>query len=315
MTQRVLIEWANEKGYRVGFAEISLLDVVKDKLERLRAKAEFAPGFFEANLGFFKYLEESSIKSPRALLIVAIPRSACILNFELERGSVETTLPPTYVEYRPLFENVRVELKNNVLGKNVRIETLQAPLKSLAAYIGLVSYGRNNITYIPEFGSYFQLAGYILDVPLIGVASEMQLVQKLSLCSSCRACIRACPMGAITEDRFLIHAERCYTLYSESQQPIPASIEPPSPDCLIGCLRCQETCPANKGLLRREKAGISFTKEETVALLDDRDIQDRHLNESIYSKFRTLALTESVPILRRNFRRVFDIISKNKVKE
>ena len=103
-------------------------------------------------------------------------------------------------------------------------------------------------------------------------------------------------------DRFLIHAEKCYTLYSESSKPIPPDVEPPSPDCLIGCLRCQEICPANKGLLKKENAEVAFTKDETLTLLEDGDFREEDLGKSIQAKFKVLALTEGVSVFRRNLR-------------
>lgn len=311
MTRRAaLIEWAYQRGYRVGLAGISLLEAVREKLAKRREKGEFAPGFFEENLSVFRYLEGVSMPRPESIIVVAVPSPAHILKFELEAGLVETILPPTYVRYRSLFESVRKDLADNVLGRDANVETVQAPLKSLAVCLGLASYGKNNITYIPELGSYFQLAGYVTDIPLKTTADDIQLERKLGLCASCRVCLKACPTGAITEDRFLIHAERCYTLRSESSQPIPPDVEPPSPDCLIGCLKCQELCPANKGLLKKEVADVSFTKEETLALLEDGDFQDEDIARSIQAKFGALALSESVPIFRRNLRLLLRLKSK-----
>lgn len=312
MMSEILIDWAHQRGYKVGFTAVNLLETVREKLTKRREKGEFAPGFFEENLGVFTYLERVSMRRPESVVVVAIRCPAFILKFELETGPVETILPPTYVRYRVLFESVRQDLENTVFGRDGNVEIVQAPLKSLAACLGLASYGRNNITYVPEFGSYFQLAGYVTDVPLGTSADEIQLERKLGLCSSCRACLKACPTGAITEDRFLIHAERCYTLHSESSEPIPPDAEPPSPDCLIGCLKCQEICPANKGLLKKENADVSFTKDETLALLEDGDFRDENLAKSIQAKFRTLALSESVSIFRRNLRQLLRLKSKGR---
>jgi len=310
MIKRNVLGWAKERGYKVGFADIGLLENIKNRIARRKADGEFGPGFYEENLAFFKYLEGSAIGRPGALLLVVIPRPAHTVSFEFEGGCMEVVIPPTYVDYRPLFEKVRLDLIQNALGPDDRIETLHAPLKSLAAAVGLVCYGRNNITYTPEFGSYFQLAGYVLEQPLEGAASPRpEADTKLGLCSSCRACIKACPMGAITEERFLIHAERCYTLFSESKRPIPEGLRPPSPDCLVGCLKCQKVCPANKGLLRREKSGISVTAEETESFLRDGNITDDRLRKSIFDKFGSLGLSEDIELFRRNLRRMIEVRS------
>jgi len=312
MISESLIEWAHQRGYKAGFAGVSLLEAVREKLTKRREEGEFAPGFFEQNLSIFMYLEGISMQRPESIVVVAVPSPAYILKFDVEAGPVETILPPTYVRYRDLFENVRQDLQKTVFGRDGSVETIQAPLKSLAVCLGMASYGRNNIAFVPDFGSYFQLAGYITDIPLGTTAEDIRLERKLRLCSSCQACFKACPRGAIAEDRFLIHAERCYTLYSESSEPIPPDVEPPSPDCLIGCLKCQELCPANKGLLKKENAEVAFTKDETLALLEDGDFQDEDLAKRIQAKFDVLALTESVSIFRRNLRQLLRLKSQDR---
>ena len=303
--EQAIRDWAKRRGFRIAFAGIGLLDSVRERIEGFGARGDFAPGFAEENLNVFRYLDDTRIKDPRAILLAVIPAPAWILRFEHPAGSVEAILPPTYVRYRPLFEETRLELLNDVLAGNAGIETLQAPLKSLAVGVGLASYGRNNIAYAPEYGSYFQIAGYILDFPVEGAVRDARFDRRLDLCAACKACVRACSRGAIAEDRFLIRADRCFTLFSESESPFPEDVRPPSPDCLIGCLRCQEVCPANRGLLSRRRTPVSFTEEETAALLSAGAIEDARLRERIDSKFKTLALTEGVPVLRRNLRLLF----------
>ena len=168
--------------------------------------------------------------------------------------------------------------------------------------IFIVSYGRNNLTYIPEFGSYLQLAGFLAHTPL----SKTEFVenngkQVLPECANCSDCIKACPMGVISRYRFLIRAEKCYTLYSESLSPIPSGIHPPSPNCIIGCLKCQMVCPVNKGRLKYENTGVSFSSEETHAILDS-DLMNPKLSGTIEAKFSTLGLSEIVDIFFRNLR-------------
>ncbi len=212
-------------------------------------------------------------------------------------------LPPTYVGYRGLFETVRQELEKQVFAGQVKVTTLYAPLKTLASLLGVVSYGRNNITYIPESGSYFQLVGFLADTPLPKTEyTEIKRKKELKECAECMACIKACPLGVISEDRFLIRAEKCYTLFSESISPIPEEIRAPSPDCIIGCMRCQRVCPADKNRLKYEDSGVLFSSEETHAILDSERMNPK-LSEAIEAKFSTLGLSEGSDIVFRNFRK------------
>lgn len=302
MFSKKIDEWSQERGYRVGIGGIDLLKSVNKELEQRRTTREIDPNFFKENLNSISGSNDFDMKHPSSLIVVAVPRSAHIVSFEFDTKIIEMVLPPTYVGYRSLFETIRQDIEKHVFAGQVQVTTLSSPLKALANLIGIVSYGRNNLTYIPEFGSYLQLAGFLAHTPL----SKTEFVenngkQVLPECANCSACIKACPMGVISRDRFLIRAEKCYTLYSESLSPIPSGIHPPSPNCIIGCLKCQMVCPVNKGRLKYENTGVSFSSEETHAILDS-DLMNPKLSGTIEAKFSTLGLSESVDIFFRNFR-------------
>jgi epoxyqueuosine reductase len=267
-------------------------------------RGEIDPNFFEENLGFIRELNDFEMKRPSSLIMVAVPRPAHIVSFEFDDIIIEMVLPPTYVGYRSLFETVRRDLEKQVFAGQVQVTILSAPLKALAGLLGVVSYGRNNLTYIPDFGSYFQLAGFLGNTAIPKTETTKDNVKPvLSECAKCKACLKACPFGVIDQGRFLIHAEECYTLYSESPSPIPSEISSPSPDCIIGCMNCQMVCPVNKGRLKYQHTGISFSSIETHAILDPNQMNPE-LSEAIGTKFAPLGLSESGEILLRNFRRI-----------
>lgn len=302
MKSRNIYEWSQERGYRVGIGEIDLLRSVNKELEQRKTRREIDPNFFEENLSFIRNSNASEMNHSSSLIIVAVPRPAHIVSFEFDEKIIEMILPPTYVDYRSLFEHIRQDLEKHVFAEQAQITTLSAPLKALASLLGIVSYGKNNITYIPEFGSYFQLAGFLVNTPFSKTEfAEKNGKQALPECANCKACIKACPRGVISQDRFLIHAEKCYTLYSESASPIPFEIQPPSPNCIIGCMKCQVVCRVNKGRLKYKNTGVSFSSEETHAILDS-NLMNPKLSEAIETKFSTLGLSESVKIFFRNFR-------------
>ena len=293
-----LKKWAEARGYRVAVASADVLGVVREKLEARRDAGMIEAGFFREKLAGFRYLDGCGIEGPKALVMVSVPSPIHVLPFMLAERRIDGLIPPTYVNYRKTFEDVLADMKANVLsGENdtTGAEILSAPLKSLAVHMGLVSYGRNNITYAPGFGSSHQLCGYVVGTResllssaggagtggagrrrgMADKAGESQEENRdpgwketvMDRCSSCRACVEVCPTGAIREDKFLISAERCFTLFSESKGPMPEWVRRPASMCLIGCLACQAICPENKGRLKYEPSGVEFTAEETEAIL------------------------------------------------
>ena len=272
MRQTRLEEWAAARGYGLAVSGLGVVDTVREKLFGRRDAGSIDPGFFEKNLGGFRHLDGSVDAGSGCAVMVAVPSPIHVLPVTIGGERIETFIPPTYLHYNETFANVLADMNKNALGPDERAEVLKAPLKSLAAHMGLVAYGRNNITYIEGLGSGFQLCGYIVwtDRGTSGVACADADGRERALerCSTCRACVRVCPTGAIHDDRFLISAERCYTLHSESRDPMPAWIKRPKSVCLIGCLDCQEVCPENKGRLNAVPSGIEFTAEETEAVLE-----------------------------------------------
>lgn len=302
MYDRIFIEWAEQRGFKVGKGEIDLLDRAIKELEQQKAAHEIDSFFFKENLCFSNDFINVNMNQNQSLIIVAVPRPAHIVGFSFDKKIINMVLPPTYVDYRSIFANVRRDLEKHVFSEQVELKTLSAPLKSLASNLGVVSYGKNNLTYVPEFGSYFQLVGYLVNTPFLHKKSaENNKRTFMQECSNCSACSKVCPMNAISSDRFLLHAEKCYTLHSESSRLLPDEIRPPSPNCLIGCMKCQEICPMNKGKLKFENTGILFSSKETLAILDS-DKMTVSLLEKIESKFTALGLSESTKIFFRNFK-------------
>jgi epoxyqueuosine reductase len=298
--------WAEKRGYQAAAGGVSLLKEVRSSLEKRRDKREIDNAFFRDYLDNFSYLEGSRLKNPQSILIVAVPRPAHILSFSLANKTIETILPPTYVGYRKFFEDVRGDLEAALSAHNCHLEILSAPLKSVANILWLLSYGRNNIGYIEGLGSFFQLVGLLSDKRVGAISRPMGPSQKLlARCRECRICAKACPTGAIDKDRILLHAEKCYTLFSEAPEPIPEDLKPPSPRCLIGCIRCQKVCPENKGLLHYEEAAVSFDSEETLTFLGEEQESGQAM-ERAKAKFRKLGMTEDMPIFMRNFKRMVD---------
>jgi epoxyqueuosine reductase len=289
------------RGYRVAWGSLEAADLAcRDVLAR-RASGEIDASFYQGNLGSFRPPERSRQDGDR-VLVVAMPRPAHSVVFDLGGGSRLAIIPPTYVQYTALFDEVARDLQANALPPGSRVERAQAPLKSLAARLGLVRYGRNNLTYAPGCGTYLQLFGYVTDAPLpVPKGWRPSEPELLPTCESCTACRDACPTGAIGEDRVLLRAERCLTWLNENPGPWPAWLASDAHRCLVGCLSCQTVCPENAQLTVTD-TGISFTPEETATILDDQpDHSGSAVWDAIRAKLDLIRLNEG-PVLGRNLR-------------
>jgi len=304
-----LHEWAGKNGYKIAWGGASVVMDVREDFDSLRAAGEIDGAFYEDNLAWFEYPEGITLQSPASVIIVAVPRPAHSLPFEHQNGRLDTILPPTYVNYNKLFEQVHDDMDSSVLRGTCCSELLKAPLKAIAARLGLVAYGRNNITYIEGLGSYFQLVGVLTDAELPPPSGSISNHPRMNpQCSDCSLCIQACPTKAIRSKRFLLGAQRCFTLHNESPQTWPEWILPlldlcfSAQPCVIGCLRCQAVCPMNRGLLKTEPAGISFTAGETQWLLEGKPCDSNPLGAGIMSKLSKIGMGKDYSPLAKNLR-------------
>ncbi|MCJ7634639.1 hypothetical protein MUP77_19895 [Candidatus Bathyarchaeota archaeon] len=111
-------------------------------------------------------------------------------------------------------------------------------------------------------------------------------------CEKCQACQRSCPTGAISSDRFLLHAERCIAYLNERKGdiPFPTWIDPSWHNCLYGCLYCQRVCPEDRLFLNWTVEKEEFSQEETELLLREQSLN--RLPSLTLEKLKNLDLTD-----------------------
>ena len=108
-----------------------------------------------------------------------------------------------------------------------------------AQQAGIGWAGRNTQLILPKGGSYFFLGELFLDIEL-DYDTPM-----LSRCGTCRACIDACPMQAITAAG--LDANRCLSyLTIENKGSIPPKAACRMGNRIYGCDECQKACPWNR---------------------------------------------------------------------
>ena len=295
--KNTLLSWARERGYLVAWGPASLPELAGQNLRRRERDGEIDRAFARGNLTF---ATAGDVPDDWRVLVVAAPRPAHLLRFIVEGTPIEALMPPTYERYRPIFEDVRQDLGEHPLA-GYRLTTVSAPLKTLASMLGLARYGRNNIAYVPEMGSYVQLFGYATDAPLpVEPDWTPRAPSLLDECVGCGVCTALCPTGAIDPNRVLLRAERCLTLANESTGPWPPHVPPDAHHCLIGCLLCQQHCPANPALPVAD-SGVAFTEAETQALIAEGD-RSGPCWDAVRARLDTLGSPSLDEVLGRNLR-------------
>ncbi len=299
-----LKRWAEEREYKVAWGSVEVVRRACAEILARRESGELDEAFCRDNLEFV--FEARDAAPDESVVVVAMPRPAHVVGFELGGARFDALLPPTYFRYRETFDDVRQDLAENGL-PGARVELLTAPLKTVAAMLGLVRYGRNNIAYAEGIGSYMQLCGYTTDAPLpVPEDRPKKGPELLPECEGCTICRSACPTKAILQDRVLLRAERCLTLANESPGEWPRTVHPRAHHCLIGCLLCQRTCPANP-TLRIADAGVYFSIDETRSLIGVGDgPADSRREDGIRGKLAILGQPSVEPLLGRNLRALLD---------
>lgn len=300
-------DWARARGYALAFGSPDVVRDVKTEIESRRVRGEFASAFYRRSLSSLSYVDDADVADLGTLIVLAVPRAAHRVTFDLPTGPLQAVLPPTYRGYRALFAAVHDDLTTGPLPSDMRLGTLGAPLKNVAARLGLVTYGRNNITYTSGTGSYHQLVGFVVDAPHPDQpgGNGPSGVAMSPACEDCRACVKACPTGAISGNRFLLHGERCLTYINENPGDWPEWVPSSAHKCLVGCLACQEVCPQNKGRLKFVDLEPAFTEEETAAILEDGGppgARRRPVWKAAKAKFAELGFPGHVVNLSRNLR-------------
>jgi epoxyqueuosine reductase len=261
-----LFSQLEERGYKGRVVAIQHLGGLQEEIEGRYREGLFDQELYQTYLAAFTFCPPDSLPEARSIIVVAVPQPQTGVTFTWNGERVRFIMPPTYFE-QGTENRVRELLARLLKPAGYRVAEAVLPKKLLAARSGLAAYGKNNISYVPGMGSFYGLVVVYSDLP--AQEDHWREPQMMESCRNCSACLRHCPVGAITSERFLLRAERCITFHNEKpgDVPFPAWIDPSWHNCLIGCLHCQRVCPQNREFLHWVEERVEFSQEETALLL------------------------------------------------
>jgi epoxyqueuosine reductase len=300
ITSMLKKELANH-GCQVKIIASGHIQDLQTEIETQYRRGLFDEEFYTEELTGFDFKIADSLSGSKSLFIVAVPQPQVRVTFSRRDKSYRGIIPPTYsYETDRIVQGV---LEHHLIPSGFHVQKAKLPWKLLAVRSGLARYGKNNITYVDGLGSYHRLAAFISDIP--AAEDHWQEPQLLERCENCKACMKACPTGAIAADRFLLHGERCLTFHNERRGEYPQWIKPSWHNCLVGCLYCQKACPVNKDAGKAVAEGPVFSEEETDFILQHAPLKE--VPQSVIQKLAQLDMIEYLPVLGRNLRVLHNI--------
>jgi len=171
---------------------------------------------------------------------------------------------------KKLGEDLSEWIQKDYPGSRARVCVDSSPIleKSIACQSGLGFIGKNTLLVIPGYGSYFFLVEILTTAPL-----QYPVIEPMpDSCGACTACMEACPTGAL-EKPYHLNALKCLAyLTIEHKGDIPPALGPMMKKCFLGCDRCQEACPFNKGALT---TNVSMPSADEILHMGEEDFKKK----------------------------------------
>jgi epoxyqueuosine reductase len=274
-----LFSQLTQRGYQGRVISIQHLGDLQEEIEGRYREGLFDQELYQTYLAAFTFRPPDSLPEARSIIIVAIPQPQTQVTFtwacpeprpehsrrESRRDgeAVRFIIPPTYFE-QGTETGVRELLARVLEPLGYRVAEAVLPKKLLAVRSGLAAYGKNNISYVPGMGSFHGLVAVYSDLP--AQEDHWRKPQMMESCRNCSACLRHCPVGAITSERFLLRAERCITFHNEKpgDVPFPAWMDPSWHNCLIDAFTARGSARRTRNSCTGSKRGWNFRRRRPL---------------------------------------------------
>ena len=246
------------------------------------------------------------------------------LNFEIKSIILVACPFPAYANVEFVWNEKRIQLQSIVsadlqggeryLRRFARVHgfNLEAadalPVKRLAVCSGLAVFGKNNITYVEDMGSFLYYLIFFSDLEPVHLAWHP--VRQAEPCAHCPICCNSCETRAIRPDRFLLDTPRCLCFINESPEPFPDWLPLSVHHLVYDCLKCQLPCPMNRKYVGNVDGPIKFDAEETSLVLAGGALSD--LPPALYEKVNYLGFSQWWPAIPRNLKMMLELQERSR---
>lgn len=289
--------------YRYRTLPVSRFRELQAEYDKSLASPQFSRAkAFRDQVAKLSFRIPADFPAARSVVVVAAFAKSMYVRFTVAGTQVRVLVPPQYyaadLNAAKLRGIVQQEIIKNANSRVVDVSE-SVPLKLLAARSGLGLYGKNNLIFVDGMGSYNLLYAFLTDHAF--TEDNWAQLSLLGHCRRCDRCDRSCPTSSLMEGVLPINIDRCVTLYNEQPGAFPSWMLRSSHTALMGCIRCQDSCPENSGYVQLSEMLEDVSEDETRKILAG--TVDDGLLKSLQRKLRqfpAVASRETFPILTRN---------------
>lgn len=231
---------------QVGFIKARIFDELRESLEYSKEKG-YDSGFVHESVEerINPFLIHPDAKS---IIVVAVPYTSKDETLQHKRYVVSRSSWGTdyHIVIQEVLKEVSEALKERYGATSVTLtDNHMLHDRHMAMLAGLGHYGKNTLLINESYGSFFFIGSIVTDLEL--EEYEYSKETPKDICGSCNRCIKACPTGAISEERY-INAKRCLSYLTQSKDEIPSEFIGKMRKFTFGCDFCQLACPYNKDI-------------------------------------------------------------------
>ncbi len=257
--------------FKYTVVSVKFFDELQNDLDKLHRDENLSTHKnFRVYLDKMKFALPEDFPSAKYVILLVRETKLGLIDLNYKGKKHQIMISPGYFGSSKYGQNELIDyVKSNIIrSTDYRLEPVTGNLhiKSITVRSGLGRYGRNNLCYVDEMGSFIVIRAFLTDFDFNDETFfDMKL---MAACENCRLCVTKCPTEAITGDNSPIDVDRCITLYNENLGELPEWIDHSVYNALFGCMRCQMYCPVNKDVMKNSHHLGELSEDETMVLLN-----------------------------------------------